>query len=325
MSLLRAGALGALGLLLAVLTTGPSQAAEIDRYLPDDTEAVVTFNVRQALDSPLIKKNGLEAAKEALKSLDEVNSILIDLGFDPFKDLDRMVIASPGGNDKDKGLIIVHGRFDLDKFKAKGEEAAKDHPDELKIHKIADGQGGQLTVYEVNVAEVPTPLFVSLASKNTVLVSPGKDYVVEALKRKDKPTLKNKDLQGLLEKMDPKQSWSMAVVRSAWDKAELPDAIKSGLDDLEAVGGGITIGDDINLELAGSAKNAQAAKEISRTVNDYLTKGLGILALIAGQEKKFAPAVDIVKTIRCNARDKTVILKAQLSAEVLEKLFSGDN
>src|SRR5258708_446042 len=174
-------------------------------------------------------------------------------------------------------------------------------------------------VYEVNVPELPTPLFVSLASKNTLLVSPGKDYVVEALKRKDKPTLKNKDLQGLLEKMDPKQSWSMAVIRNAWDKAELPDAIKSTLDNLEAVGGGITIGDDINLELAGSTKNAQAAREISKTVNDYLTQGLGILALLAGQEKKLAPVVDIVKTIKCTARDKTVIIKAQISAEVIEK------
>jgi len=65
-------------------------------------------------------------ARDALKASNEVQTILDDLGFDPFKDLDKMDSAGPGGSDNDKGLIIIHGRFNLDKFKTKGEEAAGD-------------------------------------------------------------------------------------------------------------------------------------------------------------------------------------------------------
>src|SRR5208283_5050685 len=126
---------------------------------------------------------------------------------DPFKDLDKMVSAGPGGSDNDKGLIIIHGRFNLDKFKTKGEETAKANSDILKIHKINDGKD---ILYEVTIDGLPSSLWVSFASKNTLLVSPGKDYVVDALKRTDKPVaLKNKDFQGMLEKMDPRQSFSL--------------------------------------------------------------------------------------------------------------------
>ncbi len=176
-------------LLLAVfaavlLGTAPGRAAEVDPYVPADTETVVNVNVRQILDSPLIKKHALEAAQEALRGNDQVQDVLKDLGFDPFKHLDRVVVATPGGTDKDRGLVIVHGRFDLAKFKTKGEQAAKDHSENLKIHKVL---AGKHLVYEVNVPDMDEPLFVALASEDTLFASPGKDYVVDALKKLGKP------------------------------------------------------------------------------------------------------------------------------------------
>src|SRR5262249_51508286 len=161
-------------ILLTFFAVIPGRAADLDPYLPEDTETVLNLNVRQVLDSALIKKHALEAAQEALRGNDQVQDILKDLGFDPFKDLDHILIAAPGGTDKDRGLAIVRGRFDVDKFKAKAEEAATNNGENLKIHKV---QGGKYLLYEVNTPDLDTPLFVALASKNTLLVSPGKDYV----------------------------------------------------------------------------------------------------------------------------------------------------
>lgn len=315
-------------LLVVGLTAAPVQSAVIDKYLPEDTEFIFTVNFRQIIDSDLFKKYALEPAKEALKDTDMVSDVLKDLGFDPFKDLNKLIVASPGGNDQDKGLIIVHGRFDLDKFKAKGEEAAKGNPEILKIHKVP---GTNHVLYEVTLPEVPTPLFVALATEKTLLLSPGKDYIVDALKGKDKPVLKNKEFQAVLEKMDPKQSLSLAVVRSAWDKTEIAgipgvpgDALKDGLNSLEALGGGITISDDINLELVGSAKTAKAAKELNQKINDGLNLGLGVLGLAAAQTKELTPLIDVVKSIKSTARDKTITLKAQISADLIEKALKKE-
>src|SRR5260370_12239021 len=162
----RPGWLGCL--LLVAFMAPPARAGDIDKYLPEDTETVVTLNVRQLLDSAIVKKYGLEPAKEALKSADEVADVLKDLGFDPFNDLDQIIIAGPGGNEQDKGLVIGHGKFDLAKFKAKAEEAAKDNADIVKIHKSGTNQ-----IYEVKIeADQENTLFVALTSKDTILATP---------------------------------------------------------------------------------------------------------------------------------------------------------
>src|SRR5690348_9017765 len=101
------------------------RAADLDAYLPEDTESLLNINVRQLLDSQLVKKHLLDVAQEALRGNDQLQDILTDLGFDPFKDLDRVVIASPIGTEKDRGLVIVRGRFNVAKFKAKAESVAK--------------------------------------------------------------------------------------------------------------------------------------------------------------------------------------------------------
>lgn len=318
MGALRKSTLYALGLAV-LLATAPLRAAEIDRYLPDDTEVLSTLNVKQILDSPLVKKYGVEPLKEILRNIGEINTILNDLDFDPFKDLDRILAAGPGGNEQDRGLIIVHGRFDLAKFKAKGEEAAKDFGEILKIHKVPDGKGNQLLLYEVNLVELPMPLFVALPSRDTLLASFGKSYVVDALQRRDRPVLKDKDFQALMEKMDPRASWGMALVRGAWAKADLPDAVRDAMSNLEAIGGSLTIDDGITLELVGNAKDTKSARDISQQLNDRINQGLGILALLASQQKELAPLVDFAKSLKCTARDKTIVLKASLSGELIER------
>ena len=60
----------------AFLVVASARAGEVDKFLPDDTEAVVLINVRQILESELFKKNVEEQAREALKNLDEAQDVL---------------------------------------------------------------------------------------------------------------------------------------------------------------------------------------------------------------------------------------------------------
>src|SRR5690242_3948673 len=112
--LLLAPLLCAAALLMA--PAGQARAAELDPLVPADTESYVSFNVRQIVDAPIFKKQLLEPARQALKDLENVDAVLKDLGFDPFKDLDRVIVAGPGGTDTDRGLIIAYGTFDVAKF-----------------------------------------------------------------------------------------------------------------------------------------------------------------------------------------------------------------
>jgi hypothetical protein len=311
----------------AFLAAASARAGEVDKFLPDDTEMVVSVNVRQILDSELFKKNVEDRAREALKNLEEAPDVLKELGFDPFTDVDRVIAARPSGVDQDRGLVIVHGRFDLDKFGAKAEKTAKSDPDILKIHKVANGENGAFLVYEVTPKEQAAPRFVALPNRSTLLVSPGKDYVVDAMKKegaKDKAELKNKEIQGLLEGMNDKQGVSVAMVGSALTEGPGP-RIKSLFEKVEAVGGGVTVGDEIKIEIAFSAKSADEAKEVKEGISTGLKQGkvlLAALALAGGPE--IDALLDVANSLKVSVKDKTVILKGAVSAEVIQDALKKD-
>jgi hypothetical protein len=305
------------GLAAALLTLPAARAAGPDKLLPADTKFVLTVNVKQILDSPLVKKRGLATAKDALKSADQVNQILEELGFDPFTDLDRITIAGPGGSEKDRGLVIVRGRFDLDKFKARADKAMQDDPDVIKSRKVAGG-----IVYEVSPPGQESPFFVALLNKTTIVVSPGKDYVVEAMKKdagKSDAPFKDEDFRALLARMDDKQSLAFAGVGSAFKGGDLGPAGEI-LEKIDAIGGGLTIADELKLEVVVSARTEDDAKKLKDTVNTGINSGIALLGVVASDNKDLDKVMDILKTIKATSKDKTVTLKARIGADVLEEL-----
>src|SRR5258708_31006059 len=182
--------------------------------------------------------------------------------------------------------MVDHGKYKLARFKARGEEAARDNGDSLKIHKVGDGVGGQLTVYEVVLPDQDASLFVALASEKTMLVAPGKDYVVDALKRgkaKKKAVLKSKAFQALVEKMDAKQSASIAVMGKALKGDaldEAPKIVKDLVGKIDALGGGLTLGDDVKFEVVVSAKTAADAPAFKDSAEKGVKLGLPTLLLL---------------------------------------------
>jgi hypothetical protein len=319
------------GAALAVTVFGalPLNAADLDPFVPPDTESYVAVNVRRVLDSAFAKKIGIDRARQALKDAEGVGDVLNDLGFDPFKDLDRVVIATPGGTDPDRGLVIVHGKFNLEKFKKKAEEAARENADVLKIRKVPDGARGQITLYEVTPPGADMTLYVALASNTTLLASSGKDYVIEALKQaraKKKPVLKNKDFQSLLEKMDARQSVSLAVLGKAI-KGDLIDSsprVKEALAKIEALGGGLTIGEDVKFELVIAAKEEKSAKALRGSAEQVLKWSLVSLTLLSGNNKALDILLEVVKSVKVTSRDKVVTIKAEVNPDTIKELLDRE-
>jgi hypothetical protein len=311
----------------AFLAAAPARAGLVDKFLPEDSEIVVSVNVRQIAQSDLFQKNVEEQAREALKNSGELNDVLKDIGIDPFRDIDRVTSALPARGDQDRGLVIVHGRFDPDKFQAKAEQEAKDRPDAVKIHKIADGQGGKFLVYEINVSDQAPAVFVALPDKSTVLASPGKDYVVDAMKKAggaDKAELKNKEMQALLERMNDKQGVSLAMVGSALTEG-LPQEVREVFDKVDVVGGGVTVDDGIKIEIAVSAKDAGDAKDIGDAIKADLKQAKLLLAALAFAESNDVDALlDAVNSVKVSVKDKTVLLKGAVSADVIEGALKKD-
>jgi hypothetical protein len=317
--------------LAAFLLAAPARAAEVDKLLPNDTETVVAVNVKQILDSPLAKKLPLDKVKEAVKGQEDLQKTLTDLGFDPFKDLESIVAASPGGNDPERGLIIVRGKFDMAKFQAKAEEVAKDMKDKLKILEVPDGLGGKTKLYEVaNQQGMPDKVYVAFAGKDAIVASPGKDYVLDAIDKqagRKKTELKSKELKDLLGRVDAKYSIWTAVLGSTLQNSPLAqeDSAKEIVNKVQDVIAGVAIDKDLKVEVGITAKSTQDAKDLEAKVKEGLNQALGILALLAGNEKKLEPLIDVLKMVKPSLKDKTVTVQLKIDGEDIEKAIKDSD
>ena len=113
-----------LALLFALAWAGlapPARAGDADQYLPADSMLVIKINVRQLLNSRLAGLLGGGHAWQYRQNVDydEMQAFYKDIGFDPFKDLDRVILAGSAGDAPRKGLAILRGRFDPAKIRAR--------------------------------------------------------------------------------------------------------------------------------------------------------------------------------------------------------------
>jgi hypothetical protein len=314
---LRNRALTALALSLALtLPAFAAPAGEIDvKYLPDAADGVVSINVRQFLDSELIKKAGLDK----LLADDQSQGILKGLGLDPLKDIARVIISNDKTNNDP--YLIVQGTFDPAKLGTAAEQAAKDKKDILKIHKSDYG-----TVYEITkldeLVKVPPQaagagvnlkdksVFAVIADKgNIVLVGSKESAEVVLAKAAGKKTTKltNKELTGLIAKIDPKQTIALAL--------PAPE------EKLKSITGGITLTQDLKVDVTVTATDADAAKQLNDTIGEKLTDAQGIVGIIASQYKDLATAVtDVINSVKHDAKDNAVSIKSDIKGETLEKI-----
>jgi hypothetical protein len=321
-------------LVLALAGSAPARAADLDPLLPADTESYLSVNVRQIVDSPLFQKQLLAPLKKMLVESggETVQGVLKELGVDPFKHIDRVTIASPSSTEADRGLIIVHGTFDTAKFEAKGKDAAKNNSETLKLHAAPLGGGVKATIWEVVLPQQQdSSLFVALPSAKTLILSPGKDYVVDALKHHNagtpKAALKNKDLAALVEKMDAKQSVSIAVLGKSLGKADnevVPKALTEAFGKVEALGGGLTVHDDVKLELLLATPDSDAAARMQKAGDKVLKAALVGLSLLGDERKELSLLLEVVKSVKISSRGRVVAVGGRLTQDLLDDFFKKE-
>ncbi len=301
-----------------LLTAAPARAAEVDKLLPDDTQYVMTLNVRQLLDAPLTKKYGLAKIEALLKEDDEVQDVLKSLGLDPLKEISQVTVAGRYMEDVGKAFFIVHGKFDVVKFQAKANEVAENLGDVLKIH-----AAGDFKIYEVNFPGQPRAVFVSVLNPSTIVASPHKDYVTEAVEKEDgkKKGEISKDLLALVDKLDGKKSLWVGALRGSLDKTSLAqdENFKSMLDKIKTVGVEVTMSDHVEAELAVAAQSADLAKPLSKEIQARLDDAKGIVSYLAGKAKRLQVLLELLEASKVTTEESSVLIKGQVTAEVIEK------
>jgi hypothetical protein len=257
----------------------PARAADLDKLLPGDAEVIAVVNIRQALDSALVKKYALDQVKAVLQGSNEAQQILKAFGLDPFKDLDRVILTNTGGV-TGKTLALIKGRFDVDKVHNSVTEFAKKNPD-IKLKKEGIFQ----------VAELKGPektLFGAFANKETLAFSDDKDYLLDILQGKVKPA--KKPLEAILQKLTCKETvWIAAMVtedikQAIGGNAQFKDVAAA----LQAVTGSVDLTDSINLNVLIHTNDPKAAAKLRMLIQAFVPLGQ---AIIQGQVPEQVGAV----------------------------------
>jgi hypothetical protein len=342
-----------LGGIVALLALAlPARSAEVDRFLPDHTDAVMSINVKQLLHGGLMKKFGLEPLQQIMKDCAECKKLMESFGFDPLTDLERVTIAGAGNGDKSIGVVIIHGRFDTAQFQKGAKALATDHDDVVKMHKagerryyevVAPGKHGSLlfgaglnsdkagaTTPAFTIdgngspLDLPGPFFFGLVDKGTLIIASEKETLLDAYDRVEspkKPTLK-KSVRRAIEESDAKQSvWMVARLGAHADKEA-----SAGAEEQEeparisAITGGVMIGDDVKIHVTLTALNIDAAKDVMKDVDDLRTRLTGLATLLSGTQKDCARLQDVPKALKATRKGKTIFLEGQLDAELMEQL-----
>src|SRR5262249_18339906 len=161
---------------------------------------VVHVNVRQILDSELVKKHAPAELKTELRKSAELQALLASFGVDPLKDISSITLAGQSKKGlkqplkPDTALTIIRGGFDPDKIPEAASDHAQKNPPWLPTHKLKHGP-----LYEAPADKSKDHIFATFLGKEAVVFGT-RQAVLDAVSRNanTKPAAINKDLQALI-------------------------------------------------------------------------------------------------------------------------------
>jgi hypothetical protein len=291
-----------------------SRAADLDPYVPPDSEWVLHLNVKQLAAAPAVKKHAEERLGAAVRGGIGALKPLTDLGVDPLKDVATATAAGSGLLQMEKVLLIVRGDFDADKLRKAAEGLAKKEAAAWKVVKLGD-----VTLYEARDKARPLPTYLAVLADGTVLISSGKKYVAAAAAVDPrKPARASQGLQGLVAKADAKDDlWLASVMPKDVQRllARSPQTAPIA-EAVTAFTGRVKVGDDMKFAFNVPTKEKKAADEVAQLLD--AAKGFASLRVqnVDGVGPLLSELIDACKT---STDGTTATLAGQLSEEQIAK------
>jgi hypothetical protein len=304
----------ALGLTVAFLLAAvPARAVEPDKLTPADAKVVVVVNVRQILDSAVVKKTGLDQLKAALKQNAEVQKMLTAAGLDPFTDVESIMVAGSAKPQDLKNLVVVRGKFNTAKAHAAAADFAEKNADKLKITKE-----GTFNLYEIK--NPANSVFATFTGPNVLLLSPSKPFLLDAAKNDGlKPVKLEKEMESALKKVNGKESLWVALVITD----EMRMALKNNpptaelAAKLEAVTASLNLTDALQALVQVHTSDEEAAAKLGKLLEGFLP----ILNFLAKDNADAAPIVDeLIKNLKITPEKTTLSISLKITEAMLNKV-----
>lgn len=288
---------------------------DADKWIVDDADFVLVFNMKQLAGSELMKKGGAEAITGLVKTHDQAQAILDATGLQPFKDIDGILVSGTlGARTADaRGLVVVKGRFDPDK--AVGVARKKDG-----VEVVKDGETDviKLKVQDQNV-------YGAFVDRTTLVVSLSQESTVHWVKNGGKKQARlGATLRSALGNFKGSESLTFALVLTEDLKkriSKVPQLAVAG-PKLETLTASLTVTDAAELNLVGGTSDPKAARQLQNS--------LGVLKRVAevmvqGEDSPFGKTVgEVLDEVKISSDKDGVHISCKLSKDKLEKLTKSE-
>jgi hypothetical protein len=318
-------------LVVGALAANTSRAAEPDKLLPAEADTVVSVNIKQILDTAIIKKYALEQLKQALDGQD-AKKLLTEIGLDPLKDIDRVVVgANIKGRTDTKFLMIVHGTFDPDRLYKAAEKQSKVDADRFAMVK-----DGDTVVFKYTPENGENPIYGTVVNDKTVIAASDRKMIANALKAAEagkKAPIKT-ELADLVKRMDEKSSvYACGIVKGKFDDFKLPgggnmpvdlEAIQKLIPMTESMAVSVKIGADVAVEVTLGMKDDDTAGEMRNALDDLIKQVKPLAALAGSAEPRAKPLADILNTVKTSSKDKDVTVSGKVTSANIGKMMKPE-
>ena len=321
------------GAVLAAGLTLPARAAEVDPLLPAETESVMFVNVRQVLDSDLVKKYAKAQIEQALKARDN-QKILESLGLDPFKDIDRITMGSWGKGAEDmEAVVVIRGKFDPEKLFAAAQQLAGKENEKAKIDIVTEGK---YKLVKITAENQPKPMFAAVADEKTIVGANDKKRVTELLARAEKGVTKaelKRDLALLVLRQDEKASlFACGLTEGKIEQIPGlnnipgvdPEKFQKSIEKMQSFAMTLRLTDEVGLEMAMGMKDADAAEDFGDQMAQLIGTVKQFIPLVIMNQPNLKPVADeLSKTLKASVKSKDVLISVKLSADAIGKATGG--
>jgi len=309
-----------------------SRAVE-PRLLPANTEIVVSVNIKQILESEMVKGN-VEAVKTVkamieanIPNYDQAAKYLKMMDFDLFNDITSITYALPGTMDPADSFVVIDAKFNDEKFRATALKAAADNPGIMRVSKF-----GTTPVYEVQAPGIPGDhLYIALVNGKSLVITPHEDVLKGAITRSGGVGIAATKVKDLLKATSDKQSFNfvltgpvlgelvkMAKAKGA-DIKGLP-AIKD-VPAIEGLTGSFTLTKEINFQLGLGTKTDKEARELANLGDGVLALAKLLVVPKLRMNPDYVPLVEVIQTLRVSAVGPNAVITGSVTQENLEKLI----
>jgi 23S rRNA U2552 (ribose-2'-O)-methylase RlmE/FtsJ len=296
-----------------------ASAADVVPYLPAETNAVLTVQVRDVADSELGKKVGAELLKELLGASKQAATAVEATGLDLLKDFDVITVGIDLDKiDPPKPFALFEGKFDAKKVETSIAAFMKDHPDRVSAITV----GGK-SAYKVPGGKPTETMYAAiLDDAKLVVAGTEKDLggALAAAAGNRKPAI-SKELAGLLATAKSTAPiFARAWVKGKLGELKLPnEKLNAQVQKVDWATAAITVNKDVAITLTVNAPDEASAKVLS----DLLGAVVGLIRLqiaaAAEDQPELMPIRDLLRATKVAPVGKTVIATGSVKGEAIEK------